>query len=472
MKDSKPMAIAQAVQQALAQVDGPITVDEFTQRVLAIRPSKAKKPGDSVRNQLRWQEWGHTIVYLDRQTILPLRMALQGARFRIAITREEATKGILFLDPAFKYFLHRDLAPENVRFTDAAGHLLDFRAVSLKQRGLGRRGPFTREIPALDLSAWFRLNRIRRDDSILVTVEDWESGHFRLEHEPARHRRREEIERKNRELAALLFDMLENAHDERLFAHQAIPTAYARLSDPRGYPGDHWADILERDPRMAADGIDIHYRDVLSPLERMLHPEKETTPAKVPFTRAQAQRVYRFKAAFRHQPGLWRCIEIEGGQTLLDFDEILRDAFQHDPLDHLSAFWKLVMRGRGNRFREIELGDANPFGEGNAADLHVAGLGLKPGDQLKYVYDFGDWIEHLITLEEIKEPEGGAKYPRIVARNKPHYEDCQSCQSKGRRVVATWICLDCSYRRQQEVLVCQDCLRAEHEDHHTEKIVY
>jgi hypothetical protein len=25
-------------------------------------------------------------------------------------------------------------------------------------------------------------------------------------------------------------------------------------------------------------------------------------------------------------------------------------------------------------------------------------LGLKPGDEVKYVYDFGDWIEHLLTL--------------------------------------------------------------------------
>ena len=28
----------------------------------------------------------------------------------------------------------------------------------------------------------------------------------------------------------------------------------------------------------------------------------------------------------------------------------------------------------------------------------LAALDLQPADQLKYVYDFGDWIEHTLTL--------------------------------------------------------------------------
>ena len=44
------------------------------------------------------------------------------------------------------------------------------------------------------------------------------------------------------------------------------------------------------------------------------------------------------------------------------------------------------------------------------------GLGLAPGDELKYVYDFGDWIEHKITLEAITEPQADVKYPRWWGR--------------------------------------------------------
>ncbi len=59
----------------------------------------------------------------------------------------------------------------------------------------------------------------------------------------------------------------------------------------------------------------------------------------------------------------------------------------------------------------------DPFGEGE--DQSIAELELQPGDALKYVYDFGDWIEHRLILEEIFEPQAKAIYPRIVAQNKP-----------------------------------------------------
>lgn len=49
--------------------------------------------------------------------------------------------------------------------------------------------------------------------------------------------------------------------------------------------------------------------------------------------------VYVFKAAFKYRKGVWRRIEIEGGQTLADFDGIMREAFNHDTWDHLSEFY-------------------------------------------------------------------------------------------------------------------------------------
>jgi hypothetical protein len=113
-----------------------------------------------------------------------------------------------------------------------------------------------------------------------------------------------------------------------------------------------------------------------------------------PYSQERARQVYRFKAALQYRPGLWRRLEIQGGQSLAPFDAILRHAFHHDTADHLGGFWKLVRRGTGRLFREVDLGDIDPLGGGSGAGQHLAGLGLKPGDELKYVYDFGDWIEH------------------------------------------------------------------------------
>ena len=100
------------------------------------------------------------------------------------------------------------------------------------------------EQAAFDLGNWFRAQGVRRDDHILVTIDDWTNGIFRLEHERAKHRRRQEIEGQDRELADLLFDMLEEARDEAIYAYAGIPTAYARLFAPRGYPGSHWIEVV------------------------------------------------------------------------------------------------------------------------------------------------------------------------------------------------------------------------------------
>jgi hypothetical protein len=335
-------------------------------------------------------------------------------------------------------------------------------------------GSFTQETPAFELGAWYRAHRVRHNDSVLVTIEDWQHGRFRLEHEPVKQRRQQDIERQNQELADVLFAMLEAARDEQIYGHQAIPTAYARLSDPRGYPGDHWTEVLANDTRMQWDGFSIHYSDFRSPWDEMLllAQQAEHVPPQESYTPEQARQVYRFTAALWHRPQLWRRLEIQGGQTLADFDAILREAFRHDTSDHLGGFWRLVRRGTGQHFREVDLGDIDPFGGGSGADQPLAGLGLKPGDALKYVYDFGDWIEHRLTLEEVATPDAGATYPRIVAQNEPQYQYCQVCQGKRRKRRATWVCIECSNAQQQDVLVCEKCLMKEHEDHYAEEVIY
>jgi len=462
---------SQAVEEVLAQMDGPIAVDEVCERVLTIWPSKAKNPLSALRSHLRQDHAGKTLVFLDAKTILPLPIVMRGVRFRIALSRREAKRGALIIHPAFDYFLRRELDPAAMKLLDQKGQPLPARVITIREQANTPFGKQTIEHAAFDLGGWFRTQRVRRDDCILVTIEDWTNGVFRLEYEPAKHRRKREIEQQDRELADLMFDMLEESRDEVVYASVAVPTVYVRLSAPRDYPGSHWIEVISRDPRTRYDGWAIHYSDWRMPLERMLF-EEEPVP-QAAFSPVQGQQVYRFKAALWHRTGLWRTIEIQGEQTLAEFDAILRNAFEHDVFDHLGGFWKLVRRGKkGKRFREVDLGGVDPLGGGSGAEVHIAGLGLEPGDQLKYVYDFGDWIEHRITLEEIGEAEKRVKYPRIVARNKPRYKNCQTCRDQGRKSRATWICIECSNRQQRQVLLCEDCLSPEHEDHYAQQILY
>jgi hypothetical protein len=345
--------------------------------------------------------------------------------------------------------------------------------VGVKEKVKSVFGVQTYDRPAFDLSQWFKQRQVKRDDSLLVTVEDWEAHKFRLVHEPEKVRRqhRVEIDRRNQELADLLFALLETSSNEYLWGHEAILTAYARLSNPTGYPGDHWLTVIECDGRMRWNGTDLRYADSVTPLDRIFGAD---TPAvkKSPVSSNQAQQVYQFKAAFKYNKSIWRRIEIQGQHTLADFDGEMRDAFNHDTGDHLGGFWKLARRGETRRVREVELGTVDPFGGGEGAETKLASLDLKPGDELKYVYDFGDWIEHRLTLETVTEPEAGAKYPRLVGQNKPKHRYCRHCKEKGKETVATWICIDCSEEEGTEVLVCEACLGQYHEDHYADAITY
>jgi len=111
------------------------------------------------------------------------------------------------------------------------------------------------------------------------------------------------------------------------------------------------------------------------------------------------------------------------------------------------------------------------MGGGEGAKIKVAGLGLAVGEQIKYVYDFGDWIEHRLTLQAIEAPQSGAKYPREANRNEPEYAYCMECQKKGKQKIAKWICLQCSAESDQEILLCEKC-SDKHDEHYLEEILY
>ncbi|MSP12089.1 MAG: hypothetical protein EXR62_03925 [Chloroflexi bacterium] len=473
MPDDKPITLSAAIQQIADQLDGPIEMEEFVKRVLAIRPSQAKKPADSIRDKMRWEQIGKSLVYLDRKTIVPLRIALQGIRFRLNLDEKETAQGIIPLE-SFMYFCHEKIKSEDLRFQDGNGHPVAAPIVPVDRKAEGLQlflGPPTFQIHAINFSDWFRALKVKRNDSILVTILDWGTGHFRLDYEPASNRNKKEVEQQNQALVDLVFSMLEEAQDEQLWIRQAIPTAYVLLKDARGYPGDHWMKTLGGDSRIRIFDTYIRYAEARAPLDFIFGNDIEEI-SEEPFTKAQGQQIYRFKAALWHRPGLWRSIEIQGKQTLGNFDKMLRTAFQHDTSDHLGGFWKLIPRGKGKRVREVALGNIEPFGGGEGGDWHIAGLGLNPGEALKYVYDFGDWIEHKITLEEIAPPQVGVKYPQITGQNAPRYVACQECAAQEKQTRATWFCIDCSNKKGQDVVVCEKCLQKRHEDHYAEEKLY
>lgn len=178
------------------------------------------------------------------------------------------------------------------------------------------------------------------------------------------------------------------------------------------------------------------------------------------------EQVYRFKVALKDQKRLWRRIEVKGAQTLGDLDRIIREAFKHDVWDHLSEFF------RGRVWRSEGLGEIQPGGGGSGDRKRIDRLGLSEGDKMEYVYDFGEDVLHIITLERVVEVDEAAKYPRIVSQNKPKYRYCEECEKLGKKIVATWICVDCSNEAGRDVLLCEECVMKDHEDHYAAEMLY
>jgi len=473
MPKSEQPSIDMAIESVLSKLDGPIDIHDFYNKILEIRPSSSNKPTTSIYNNIKRHFVGESIAFLDKQTVVPLRFAMPGVQFRISLSDIEIKRKVLIIDPSFNGFVSRRNASVTFDLVDEKGNPLPKIIVSINQTADGLLGKHEYSVNAFDLASWGQMKLVKPGDSFLVTIESWDPKRFQLRLESKNERRshKDEIASKNKELADLLFNMLEESVNEHIYIKESVITAYLRLSDQKGYPGDHWIEVLDKDPRMNFDSFSINYSERRNIIESFIDRTPQVTKQK--FTAQQADQVYIFKAMFKFRTGIWRIIEIQGSQTLAQFDDILREAFNHDSSDHLGGFWKMIRRGQTNRSREIELGDVEPFGEGGTgANLKIAEIGLNVGEKLKYVYDFGDWIEHEILLEAIEPPKAKTKYPSILEQNKPKCYYCEDCQADGKKTIAVYICVTCSDEEQRQIFVCEECSGKEHEDHYIDEVTY
>ena len=394
----------------MADAAGPMPLSDLVQQILARKPSRAKDPVKAVMAHLR-DPYGRdkTFVFVDRETVLPLRLALEGARFRITLDRQMASQGALPLHPYFVPFLRgvQVAAPPEVMptFETEQGRQIPVSLKTLHAEPEGAFGELTGgRTEAIEFKAWLSSVSARRGDSLLLTVLDWEQGRFQLAFEPERRRRKPEIARQNQALADRLCDLIESTINKRLWAERGLQTVYARLPSARDYPGDHWTHVVDKDKRLLRDVLEIVSAEAEGGLlSDLIEPDEEAIEEK-PFTARQGKQVYRFQASRGRKHFL---IEAQGNNTLGELDAVLREVFDLDPMDHLSEF-SLVT---GKRARQ-PFGPLDPMGEYPACRVRLAGLGLEAGAQLEYVYDFGDNIKHALDLEAIEEPETKTRYPR------------------------------------------------------------
>lgn len=149
--------------------------------------------------------------------------------------------------------------------------------------------------------------------------------------------------------------------------------------------------------------------------------------------------VYTFKISLTS--GIWRIIEIKGNELLSKLDYLIQRAFDHEP-GHLYEF----------RFGEYRFGPkCDEWQEifdrltNVRIDSILNSIGFKLDDKGRYIYDFGEKIEHKIELIEIKEPKENQKYP-IITGNERLFK-CMDCKSTN---AILW-CHSCHMK------LCDDC---------------
>jgi len=228
------------VEALVAEMTGPLPLSELVRRVLERKPSKAKNPSNAMAGRLRQRYGRVSYVFLDRDTVTPIRLAMQGVRFRVTLDREMAGACAVPLDPYFFPFLRGVRAYKaSVEFSfanDQGGEIpADLTRLHIKGPELLGQSMGT-DATAIDLKEWLGPLRPRRGDSLLLTVLDWEQGRFQVVFEPARRQRKKDIAAQNRALADRVYELLEETYDERLSVSHGVPTAYARLTSARDYP--------------------------------------------------------------------------------------------------------------------------------------------------------------------------------------------------------------------------------------------
>jgi Plasmid pRiA4b ORF-3-like protein len=123
--------------------------------------------------------------------------------------------------------------------------------------------------------------------------------------------------------------------------------------------------------------------------------------------------VYIFEAELDEFPEVSRRIAVRGDQTLADLHEELRGAFEWWD-DHLYSFW-LDGEFWGNKQSEYTA-PLEPEPGTRTAEITLETLGLEPGREIAYVFDFGDEWRVRLTLTEMVPVDHAETYPVTLAR--------------------------------------------------------
>lgn len=263
--------IASILQELAQEYDDVVAEREIFERVLRRRPSRARDPFASIRERLRFDAAESGWVRLGDGTLMPLRVALAGLRFRVKPDVHEAAIGALLRTRLTPFV---PLNHDHFILKDSAGLPLPMAHTSVTVVD-DFFGPT--ELPALDLSDWMRGVELYDDDSIVVTIEQASPLTLRLEHEPRWSFRADDVRQQEQELLDSVVARVANSRSLPLTASEAVLPAYARASWRTAYPGRPWQELVASDPRLQLiNGLFINDRSRSRSLQEVVGVDDES----------------------------------------------------------------------------------------------------------------------------------------------------------------------------------------------------
>lgn len=116
-----------------------------------------------------------------------------------------------------------------------------------------------------------------------------------------------------------------------------------------------------------------------------------------------ARQIYQLRISLLDiDPPVWRRVQVPGGFTLDRIHRVIQHAMGWRDC-HLHSF----------EVDGIAYGEPDPDGElavSDELDVRLDVL-VSKGSRLRYTYDFGDWWEHEVTVEDAFPAQPGVRYP-------------------------------------------------------------
>lgn len=268
----KPLSYTECVHRVLQAAPAPLTMDELIQTVGEMRPLTAKNIRSSLHNALNQSP---LCASLGDGRYWWLPHLLKDNRFRLRPSAEILKQGHLPLTEEARLSLWPSFfCPESrrreplVQVELVGGPIMKRPVEFLGVASWGFK-------PCAELSQWYKAQRVRTGDDLILTVIDADASprRYRLEHEPAPQRDEARIEARNRQLADAAYSLIRRGHAEPIYYLTPKLAARGLYNDP--CPPESLEGVLDGDGRFRNAGLSGYARTddpdyVPSPLEQML----------------------------------------------------------------------------------------------------------------------------------------------------------------------------------------------------------